>query len=235
MLYYTSTRSLQYSKADNAFYCEGEVATDFATLSACYYIPAFGIPYLELTKREYNKEKKKYQNVLEVELRSGYHPMFRVGKRKYRNHFTVGSEVILEHFARQVNYNNPDLQLIPICESLSHNLKLYLENQCYNVVWKQKEVSGQVSDGVIALGMDAMLERPKTALYFKVNDCHQIESIFIYGIIWTVDNKMQTYSIDAPELASYLQIDKEMREELCRVILAADPAIKKSRRSKTAE
>ena len=59
MLYYTSARSLQYSKTDNAFYCEGEVATDFATMSACYYIPVFGIPYLELTKREYNKEKKK--------------------------------------------------------------------------------------------------------------------------------------------------------------------------------
>lgn len=234
MLYYTSTRSLQYSKTDNAFYCEGEVATDFATLSACYYIPAFGIPYLELTLREYNKEKKKYQNVLEVELRSGYHPMFRVGKRKYRDYFTEGSEVILEHFARQVNYN-PEPKLVPICESLSHNLKVYLENQYYAITWKPNEVDGVPYDGIITLGMDAKLERPKTKLYFKLNECRKIETVFLYGIVWTVDNKMRTYSIDAPELASYLHIGDDMREELRRVILAADPVNKKARRSKVAK
>lgn len=231
MLYYTSARSLQYSKTDNAFYCEGEVATDFATMSACYYIPVFGIPYLELTKREYNKEKKKYQNVLEVELRSGYPPMFRIGRRKYRDCFIEGSEVILEHFARQVNYN-PKPTLVPICESLSHNLKFYLENQLYDITWKPSNVDEVPYDGTISLGVDAKLERPKTKLYFKLGDCHNIEALFLYGIVWTVDNKMRTYSIDVPELASYLHISDDMREELCRMILAAAPDNKKQRRSK---
>ena len=57
-------------------------------------------------------------------------------------------------FAR-VAHSNKSYDIIPICENLSQNLKMYLKTGNYKVDWNPQLIDNARVDGSIAIGMDS--------------------------------------------------------------------------------
>lgn len=212
---------IQFSVEENEFNYGGFVTIDGAKCSACYHEPAFGIPYLTLLYKRSDYDSWDETPELNVVLRIGYPPTFHKGKKIYGDFLEKSGDKIVGEFARAA-HSKDSHNLVPICENLARNLKLYLKTGNYKVIWNPQEMTFPEGttyvDGSIAIGLDAQLKNPKMVLYYNMIEIREIPDIFLVGTMPLLDEGIRMYAIEAPEISRILGLDDDMLDELNHVI-----------------
>lgn len=212
---------IQFSVEENEFNYGGFVAIDGAKCSACYHEPAFGIPYLTLLYKRSCFDTWDETPELNVVLRIGYPPTFRKGGATYGRFLAESGDKIMGDYARAV-HSQETHDLVPICENLAQNLKLYLKTGNYKVIWNPQEMTlpegTMYVDGSIAIGLDAQLKNPKMVLYYNMIEIREIPDIFLVGTMPLLNEGIRKYSIETPEISRILGLDDDMLNELNHVI-----------------
>ena len=216
-----STQPIHFSEEENEFNYGGFVAIDGAKCSACYHEPAFGIPYLTLLYKRSDYDSWDETPELNVVLRIGYPPTFRKGKKIYGDFLEKNGDKIVGEFARAA-HSKESHNLVPICENLAQNLKLYLKTGNYKVIWDPQKMTfpegTMYVDGSIAIGLDAQLKNPKMVLYYNMIEIREIPDIFLVGTMPLLNEGIRKYSIETPEISRILGLDDDMLDELNHVI-----------------
>ena len=187
-----TVKDLMYSTIENEFYYDGIVTIiddsgGEAKCRICYHEPAFGLPFLTLLKKK-DFDQRDNTPEIDVVLRSGYEPVYKKGKRSYGKFLDENGDKLMGDFAR-VAHSNKSYDIIPICENLSQNLKMYLKTGNYKVDWNPQLIDNARVDGSIAIGMDAQRENPRIVLYYSMLEKRLIRGIYLYG-------KTPTYYVD---------------------------------------
>lgn len=212
---------IQFSVEENEFNYGGFVAIDGAKCSACYHEPAFGIPYLTLLYKRSDYDSWDETPELNVVLRIGYPPTFHKGKKIYGDFLEKNGDKIVGEFAR-VAHSKDSHNLVPICENLARNLKLYLKTGNYKVIWNPQEMTFPEGttyvDGSIAIGLDAQLKNPKMVLYYNMIEIREIPDIFLVGTMPLLNEDIRKYSIETPEISRILGLDDDMLSKLNHVV-----------------